>query len=168
MNVFVTVGMGRWPFDRLIAAVDQLCATHAVVAQIGTSRIRPGCVHDKFLSYPDFTARLRWADAVVTHAGNTVRLVQRTGRVPVAVARERSRGEMGNDHQVHFLRQEQRLGRVVGVWDVENLADTVADHAEAEARLLVDRPLAPPTSADRLIETMDAVCRGLIPSERTG
>ncbi|MEO5899292.1 MAG: hypothetical protein ABIR68_04065 [Ilumatobacteraceae bacterium] len=168
MNIFVTVGMGRWPFDRLVAAVDQLCPAHAVVAQIGTSRVRPGCPHDEFLSFPDFAARLRWADAVITHAGNTVRLVQRTGRVPIAVARERSRGEMGNDHQVHFLRQEQRLGRVVGLWDVERLAATVAGHAEAQARLLVERPLAPPTSADRLIETMDAVCRGLISSERAG
>jgi SAM-dependent methyltransferase len=64
----------------------------------------------------------------VTHAGNTVRLVQRLGKIPVAVARRSDLGEMANDHQVEYLKSEEREGRVTAVWEVDRLADAVRDH----------------------------------------
>src|SRR5215468_8253051 len=102
MNVLVTVGMGAWPFDRLIRAIIPLCAVHRVFVQTGTSRIAPPCPHAPFLPYADLIERIRAADVVITHAGNTVRLVQRAGKVPIAVARRASLGEMSNDHQVAY------------------------------------------------------------------
>ena len=30
LTVFVTVGMGPWPFDRLIGSLQRVCATHDV------------------------------------------------------------------------------------------------------------------------------------------
>jgi hypothetical protein len=39
-RVLVTVGMGPWPFDRLIEAITPLCAEHEVFAQTGTSSVR--------------------------------------------------------------------------------------------------------------------------------
>src|SRR5919197_2329443 len=97
--------MGRWPFDRLVGALAPLCAENQVFAQIGTATVLPPCEHARFLPYPELRARLAAADVVVTHAGNTVRLVQRAGKVPIAVARRAAIGEMGNDHQVAYLRQ---------------------------------------------------------------
>lgn len=162
LNIFVTVGMGRWPFDRLISAIEPLCEFHCVTAQIGTSRIRPSCRHDEFLSFEEFKAGIGSADVVITHAGNTVRLVQRCGLVPIAVAREQRRREMRNNHQVAFLRHEEQIGRVVGVWDTRELPDVVARHAETAAKMLVDRPLPPRPSPDQLIATMDALCGRLL------
>lgn len=161
-RLLVTVGMGPWPFDRLIEGVAPLCAAHEVFVQTGTSAVTPPCPHAPFLPLDDLQGRLAAADVVITHAGNTVRLVQRLGRVPVAVAREAARGEMGNDHQVEYLREEERSGRVVAVWDVTELPAVVAAHAERQHRLLAERPLPGPVDGERLAATMDALCARLV------
>jgi UDP-N-acetylglucosamine transferase subunit ALG13 len=161
-NVLVTVGMGRWPFDRLVAAVAPLCAEHRVMAQIGTATVLPPCPHARFLPYPELLDRITAADVVVTHAGNTVRLVQRAGKVPIVVARLAARGEMSNDHQVAYLRQEEATGPVVAVWDVADLGAAVRDHPAAQARLLAERPLPSPTDPERVAAILDATCAGLV------
>lgn len=161
-RVLVTVGMGPWPFDRLIAALAPLCAEHEVFAQTGTSGVVPPCPHAAFLPLDELQERLAAADVVLTHAGNTVRLVQRLGGVPVAVAREAARGEMGNDHQVEYLRAEERAGRVVAVWDVGDLAAAVARHREDARRLLAERPLPPAVSDERLVAVLDELCGRLV------
>jgi UDP-N-acetylglucosamine transferase subunit ALG13 len=161
-RILVTVGMGPWPFDRLVAGVAPLCDGHEVFVQTGTSAVRPPCPHAPFVAFDDLQDRLAAADVVVTHAGNTVRLVQRLGRVPIAVAREHARGEMGNDHQVEYLRAEQHAGRVVAVWDVAELPAAVAAHAAAQQRLLAERPLPPAVPRQRLVETLDSLCERLV------
>ncbi|MEU8338410.1 hypothetical protein [Micromonospora tulbaghiae] len=161
-RLLVTVGMGPWPFDRLIEGVAPLCAAHEVFVQTGTSAVTPPCPHAPFLPLDDLRRRLAEADVVITHAGNTVRLVQRLGRVPVAVAREAARGEMGNDHQVEYLREEERSGRVVAVWDVAELPAVVAAHPQRQHLLLAERPLPGPVDGERLAATMDALCARLV------
>ena len=49
LSVFVTVGMGRWPFDRLLHAVEPLCAAHEVFVQRGTSTVALPCPSVAFL-----------------------------------------------------------------------------------------------------------------------
>jgi UDP-N-acetylglucosamine transferase subunit ALG13 len=161
-RILVTVGMGPWPFDRLVAALAPLCAEHEVFAQTGTSAVVPPCPHAAFVPLDELRDRLAGADIVITHAGNTVRLVQRLGGVPVAVAREAARGEMGNDHQVEYLRAEERTGRVVAVWDVTGLPAAVARHPTAVPRLLAERPLPPAVSDDRLVAVLDELCGRLV------
>ncbi|MEU7797441.1 hypothetical protein AB0B11_28885 [Micromonospora tulbaghiae] len=161
-RLLVTVGMGPWPFDRLIEGVAPLCAAHEVFVQTGTSAVTPPCPHAPFLPLDDLRRRLAAADVVITHAGNTVRLVQRLGRVPVAVAREAARGEMGNDHQGEYLREEERSGRVVAVWDVAELPAVVAAHPQRQHLLLAERPLPGPVDGERLAATMDALCARLV------
>jgi SAM-dependent methyltransferase len=136
--------MGPWPFDRLIAACSALCADHEVFIQTGTSTLVPPCPHEPFIGYDETMRRLAEADVVITHAGNTVRLVERMGKVPIAVAREAARGEMRNDHQVEYLRAEEPRGRVIALWGpLSELARTVADHPATEEKLLAAmKPLA--------------------------
>lgn len=160
MDVVVTVGMGPWPFDRLLEAVVPLCSDHRVFAQTGASRLRPPCEHAPFVPYPEFLRRVEAADVVVTHAGNTVRLVQRMGRIPVAVARTSALGEMANDHQVEYLRDEQRDGRVVAVWDVDRLPEAVRAHPDVAARLAA-RPLLPPADPVAVADRLDELWRNL-------
>ena len=149
-SVVVTVGMGRWPFDRLVAAAAQLADEHEVFIQTGTSEVpTPGCEHRSSVAPEELRARMLEADVVITHAGNTVRWLQRRDRVPIAVAREEARGEMGNDHQVTYLRDEQARGRVLAVWDVRDLPDMVARHAELSAAV-ADRPVPAVTDPEAL------------------
>jgi UDP-N-acetylglucosamine transferase subunit ALG13 len=160
-RILVTVGMGPWPFDRLIRALSPLCAEHEVFAQTGTSAVRPSCPHQQFVPFSDLQERIAEADVIITHAGNTVRLVQRAGKVPIAVARRASLGEMGNDHQVAYLRLEERTGRVVAVWEPDDLQPAVAAHAARQAQLLRERPLAPAVTPDQVIHTLDSLCARL-------
>ena len=88
--------------------------------------------------------------------------MQRLGAVPIVVARERARGEMVNDHQVDYLRAEERAGRVIALWDVRGLVAAVAGHRGAAARLLAERPLPPPVSDDRLVAVLDDLCGRLV------
>ena len=129
--------MGPWPFDRLLAALGPVIARHDVFVQTGTSTVAVAAPNAPFLSWDETQRRLRAADVVVTHAGNTVRLVQRAGKVPIAVARESARGEMRNDHQVDYLAAERHSGRVVVLdGDLHELAERVDRHPEVEPQML--------------------------------
>jgi SAM-dependent methyltransferase/UDP-N-acetylglucosamine transferase subunit ALG13 len=146
-SVFVTVGMGPWRFDRLVSAVAPLTDGYDVFVQTGTSQLRPPCPHAHFLGFEETQRRLAEADVVVTHAGNTVRLVQRLGNVPVVVAREQRRGEMRNDHQVRFLKKEEQAGRVVALWgDRIDLVAGVREQARVSRGTAAPTP--PPAVAD--------------------
>jgi SAM-dependent methyltransferase/UDP-N-acetylglucosamine transferase subunit ALG13 len=155
MNVLVTVGMSRWPFDRLIRAITPLCAEHRVFAQIGTSKVVPPCENAPFIPYAELIERIHAADVVITHAGNTIRLVQRVSKVPIAVARTAVAREMSNDHQVEYLNHEDREGRVVAIWDINLLPQAVAGHAVVEARLMTERNLSEPAAAADITTMLD-------------
>lgn len=155
-RVLVTVGMGRWPFDRLIGSLGPVCERHHVFAQIGTATVTPPCEHERFVPPGELARRIDEADVVVTHAGNTVRLVQRRGRVPIAVARDPRFGEMGNDHQVRSLARRHQRGPVV-VGDLDRLAEQIAGHAAAERELLAEVPVPPAATPGTIGRRLDRV-----------
>ena len=157
MDIFVTVGMSRWPFDRLLSALHPLLERHKVFAQTGCSEVRLACRTAAYLSYGETIEFIRNSDVVITHAGNTVRIIQRMGKVPIAMAREKRHGEMSNDHQVEFLRSEQKEGLVVSVWDGRLLPEIVAAHGETEKRLLRTRALPQIVPEGRIVEIMEAL-----------
>jgi SAM-dependent methyltransferase/UDP-N-acetylglucosamine transferase subunit ALG13 len=158
LQVFVTVGMGPWPFDRLLEALPEVCAHHDVFVQTGTSELVPPCPHAPFLGYEETQRRIARADVVITHGGNTVRLVQRSGRIPIAVAREAARGEMRNDHQVAYLRREVAAGRVVALdGDLDGLASAVSTHPEQEQSLLDSGAGLPTVDGAQVADLLDVV-----------
>lgn len=156
MEVLVTVGMSRFPFDRLIEAVAPLTAEHDVFAQVGPARPPPGLPHARFLPFHELQARIGAADVLITHAGNTVRLAQRRGKIPIAVARRASLGEMANDHQVDYLRAEERTGGVVALWNLAELPDAVRAHPRIEPNLLAARPVPPPADGASAAGLLDS------------
>ncbi len=160
-RLFVTVGMSDWPFDRLLTAVAGLATEHEVFVQSGCSRMPLACPSTTFLTPAELEHRIRTCDVVITHAGNTVRLAQRWGRVPIAVARVAARGEAANDHQIDFLRQEEISTPVIAVWDLAELADAVARHPRRAAEL-VRRPVPQPVAPEQLSAAMNELCRRLV------
>ncbi|MFV0524754.1 MAG: methyltransferase domain-containing protein [Acidimicrobiales bacterium] len=140
-RVFATVGMGPWPFDRLVDALEAVSADHDVFAQIGTTTRTPTYPHRRFIDPSEFDRRLAEADVVITHAGNTVRVVQRTGRVPITIAREAARGEMANDHQVRFVEHERSRSPIIVLdGDLSGLGAAV-DGFDALAGTVGQRPV---------------------------
>ncbi len=159
MRVLVTVGMSRWPFDRLIAAAERLPPEHELFGQIGQASLTPRFEHRRFVPFDELQARIAAADVVVTHAGNTVRLAQRAGKVPIAVARQAALGEMANDHQVEFLRSEEQRGRVIAVWDLERLPEVLARQPWLEAEMLSVRAGPPPVDRQTATWLLEAAVR---------
>jgi UDP-N-acetylglucosamine transferase subunit ALG13 len=157
MKILVTVGMSEWPFDRLLSGVIPLCAEHEVFAQTGVSKIEPPCEFRPFIPFDALQDRLIAADLVITHAGNTVRLVQRLGKLPIACAREARFGEMANDHQVPYLRREEAMGRVVAAWDPSTISDLLRKRSGS---WMLDKavPAAAPAKAAQILTE---VWRGL-------
>ena len=150
--------MGPWPFDRLLTALADVCAEHDVFVQTGVSTIAPPCPHAPFLGFEETQRRIARADVVITHGGNTVRLVQRSGRIPIAVAREAARDEMRNDHQVAYLLSEVAEGRVVALdGDLRGLAEAVSRHPEHERALLRSGSPPPPGRRPGVGDLLDVV-----------
>ncbi|HEX7873852.1 MAG TPA: hypothetical protein VF475_13135 [Sphingobium sp.] len=140
LNIVVTVGMGPWPFDRLMHGVAPLCDAHDIFVQSGTSTIVLACEVRDFVPFDELQRRMHAADIIITHAGNSVRLAQRMDKLPLAMAREKRFGEMGNDHQVAYLRHEEALGRVAAAWTPEAVSALVANRAEWGLPDSVERP----------------------------
>jgi UDP-N-acetylglucosamine transferase subunit ALG13 len=162
-EVLVTVGMGRFPFDRLVRAVEPLCQRWRVVAQTGCSRLRLPCEQHRFLPADALLALLDEVPVIITHGGNTVRLVQTRGKVPVAVPRRATFGEMADDHQVAYLERERAIGRVIVVEpETAALIDAVARHPERAATLVATRPLPAAVDGASLADRLDAIVGPLV------
>jgi UDP-N-acetylglucosamine transferase subunit ALG13 len=158
MNIFVTVGMSLWPFDRLLEAVRPLCGSHSVIVQVGPSKVKLPCHTVSFLPFQDFLNEVERAEIVITHAGNTVRVVQRKGKVPIAMARRAAEGEMPNDHQVRYLQWEQQHGRVVALWDPKDLSKLVEVHLENQVHIMATRALPERVPGPALAGLLNELC----------
>lgn len=155
LNVFVTVGTSRWPFERLLAAAEDLSAHHDVFVQSGAGHRPMRCPASAYLSEDEYGARLDDADVVVCHAGNVVRRVQRLGKAPIVVAREPGRGEVSNDHQIRFVEAETGVTPFVpSTGELDDLARQLAGHHDAEADLLARLAVPAPTSTEMARERL--------------
>ncbi|MFN3685264.1 glycosyltransferase [Salinarimonas sp.] len=124
--IFVTVGT-QLPFDRLIAAMDQVAARldEPVVAQIGPSRyVLTNMQTVDRLTVAEFRGMFADARAVVSHAGIGTLLTGMALKKPLLMmARDAARGEHRNDHQKATL---AALDGRAGVYRVENADDILA------------------------------------------
>jgi beta-1,4-N-acetylglucosaminyltransferase len=143
--ILVTVGVSNLPFDRLVAAVDDLTAEgETVVAQYGAARVRPR--HAVCFDYLPFVELEEWvskARVVVCHAGiGSVAMCLSTGRHPVVVPRVKRLGESVDEHQLTFGRRLGELGLATVVEDVSELAGVVRSVPESQPRTGLSPQLA--------------------------
>jgi beta-1,4-N-acetylglucosaminyltransferase len=134
--ILVTVGTAE-PFDRLLAAVQRLPMHEPIVAQCGSSAVRPADA--RCLDYVPFETLLelmRTARAVVTHAGvGSVLTAFSAGKRPIVVPRLASLGEVIDDHQLVFARRLSQAGLVTLADDETTLTEAlVARHAPVRQR----------------------------------
>lgn len=130
--IFVTVGMGPAPFDRLLRAVDRLPRDEEIVVQYGTSDVRPeGATCVSYLDYEAFVDHVRRARVVVASAGvGATMTALANGKKPVIVPRRSQYGEWLEDHQYEFAKRVADSGYVVVVEDPEELPDVVRSDME--------------------------------------
>ncbi|MCU0839449.1 MAG: hypothetical protein MUE49_12125 [Rhodospirillales bacterium] len=148
--IFVTIGQ-MLPFDRLIRAVDDWAGATGrgdLLAQIGNGDYEPRHMRwVRKLAPAAFTAQVRAAEAVVTHAGmGTILTALDVGRPLVLLPRRAALREATNDHQLATARHFAADGRIAVAFDEGELPailDRLGELKPAENR--------PPPEAERLI-----------------
>lgn len=152
--IFLTVG-NRYPFDRLVRAVDALIADGVVaapvIAQIGEGSYEPA--HMEWARYFDgdtYDGHVRSARALVGHAGSgTIATALALMKPLLVMPRLVQHKEHVNDHQVDTARTFASLGSVLAAYSdddlrtlLPSLEQFVPHRREPDVRGLVDRVAA--------------------------
>ena len=143
--ILFTVGLSNLPFDRLVAAVDDLATEgEPVVAQCGAARVRPQrAVCFDYLPFVELEELVSKARVVVCHAGiGSVAMCLSTGMHPVVVPRVKRLGESVDEHQLTFGRRLGELGLATVVEDVSELGRAVRTVPESQPRTGLSPQLA--------------------------
>ncbi len=127
--IFLTVGT-QLPFDRLVAAVDEIAATlsEPVVAQIGVTQYQPKHLDwHASLSPQQFDGFLSQARLLIAHAGTGTVLAAKRHTKPIIVfPRQSSLGEHRNDHQLATCKHLENTPGVYIAYEPQDLARLIA------------------------------------------
>jgi len=115
-------------FDRLLKKMDGIARNleEEVVMQIGHTSFRP-----QNAQWFDFTTEAgikEWckkARVVVTQPAMSILDAQEQGTPVVVVPRLKRYDEVIDDHQLDFARELEKKGKVVAVYDVDNLEEAL-------------------------------------------
>jgi len=142
--IFVTVGTTRFPFDRLLRAIEELGDDEEIVAQYGSSRVRPQnatCI--AVMSYQDIVAHMQRARVVLSHAGvGSILTAALVGKRPLVVPRRAALAEAVDDHQLEIANALHERGSVVHVRDLASLRSTLSTSSCLMDPLAGSTPLA--------------------------
>lgn len=163
--IFVSVGTERFPFDRLVRAVDYLASQldgEPCFVQLGHSSYRPtACRWTRFLPYPDLVEQIDRARIVISHAGvGSILLCTRLRKVPIVVPRFKRFGEHVDDHQVELARRMDQLGYALLAEQPEALRSLILEYEERQAKLRRETSPQPAlaTVLSEYLNTMDSRC----------
>lgn len=136
--IFVTVGSQKFPFERLVKAVDELVEKGAirdeVFIQIGVCPYEPRfCRWERFLDRDDFEKYISECDLLITHAGEGAIMsgLLRDKKV-IAVPRYAKLGEHVSDHQFEIARSLEKAGNIVNVEAIEELEGAIKNIRKVE------------------------------------
>ncbi|GIU94464.1 MAG: beta-1,4-galactosyltransferase [Gaiellaceae bacterium] len=142
--IFVTVGTTHFAFDRLLKAVEELDTDEEIVAQCGSSTVRPRnatCV--ELMDYGEVAAHMERARIVVSHAGvGSILTATLAGKRPLVVARRARLGEAVDDHQLELADALHELGSVTHVRSLDELAESVRHSDTTAFTLAADTSLS--------------------------
>ena len=127
--IFVTLGSQKFPFNRLLQAVDNLIEQgviqEEVFAQTGYSEYQP--VHFPFQAFLDretFAEKEASCDILITHGGEGAIIgAVKQGKKVIAVPRLARYGEHVDDHQIQLIGQFKEQNLICGLNDCSELAD---------------------------------------------
>ena len=142
--IFVTVGMHTKGFDRLLKRMDEIAGTlnEEVVMQIGHTSFRP-----QKAKWFDFTTEAgirEWcqkARVVVTQPAMSILDAQEQNKPVIVVPRLKKYDEVIDDHQLAFARHLEKEGKVIAVYDVDELEETLMNMDSKPVNLVRDKRL---------------------------
>lgn len=154
--IFVTVGLHTQEFERLIKKMDEIAGKidEKVIMQIGHTKYKPkNAEYFDFESYEKIQALNREARVVVCHAGaGSIMSVLEQGTLVIAVPRLKKHGEHIDDHQLDLVRTLAEEGKILAVYDVDDLEKALEDVNENPIKIKKDK---------RLVNFLNGYIRGL-------
>ena len=130
--IFVSVGTQKFPFNRLLALLDELVAgghiEDKVFAQIGLSYYKPQ--HYEYVDYlktEEFDAYMQQCELVITHSGvATIVAALKQEKPVIVVPRLAKYGEHVDDHQVEIADTFSEQNYILKYQDGEDLSAMIA------------------------------------------
>lgn len=133
--IFVTVGTHEQPFNRIVQYIDNLKRDgkihDEVFIQTGYSTYEPKyCKWSKLIPYSEMEKNVADVRIVITHGGPASFIMAlQVGKIPIVVPRQLDFNEHVNNHQVEFsMKIAERLGSIIPVVDIEELAETIENY----------------------------------------
>lgn len=138
--IFVTVGLHKQGFDRLVKWADEIAGrtNENVFVQLGHTKYLPKYAKFfQFKAYQEIKELFRTANIVVTHGGvGSIMTALIYGKPVVAVPRLRRYGEAANDHQIDILNIFSKLGLVIEASSIGELEEAIRAINEGTAKLI--------------------------------
>jgi beta-1,4-N-acetylglucosaminyltransferase len=129
MTTFVSIGNGTQGFERLLNEVKRIAEQlpQPVVVQHGRTPFSSHTIeHFAFCDEATFLTRLGECSVFITHGGGgSVFSAIKSGKKPVVIPRRKCENEIIDDHQIAFTKELARLGKIIPVYDVADLARAV-------------------------------------------
>lgn len=143
--IFVTVGMHPTGFERLVKEMDRIAGRidEEVIMQIAGTKYAPqNAKHFSFAAEEELNILCREARIVVAHGGvGTVLNALQERATVVVVPRLKKYGEVIDDHQLVFVQELEKQGKITAVYDVEKLEGVLIEVNLKQSELAKDKSL---------------------------
>lgn len=166
--IFVTVGTDEHPFTRLLNEIERLVKRkfieEEVIIQCGHTPFSSEVIKDIFpmLPFDRFLDYIKQARIVVTHGGpGSIMLALSCGKIPIVVPRRKNLGEHIDDHQLIFTEFLKGKGRIIAVYDIDKLGETILDYEKRMQKLGEIRIKNPFERAGMFAEKLEEIIKEL-------
>lgn len=126
--ILVLVGTNRYSFSRLVKAIDRYAKDtgEEIFIQLGhTDYIPEKAAYERFLDRAHIEEKIGQADVIVTQGGfGSIADCLIAGKRIVAVPRKPELNE-APDRQEELVRELEKLGCVIAVYDIEDLPSAI-------------------------------------------
>lgn len=123
--IVALVGTCPYGFERMLQPLDEAARKRGwdVFMQTGFTAWKPGhSRYEAFVPRQELVRMLKNAEVVVTHGGyGSIRDSLTLGRPVIAVPRRGDLGEHQDSHQEEIVRELERMGLLIGVYDTREL-----------------------------------------------
>ena len=125
--ILVTVGMTKFPFNRLLDFANKIAERYQdkkIVVQSGRGKLysKKNLDVKSYLAYDELVSLISKAEVVISHGGPaTIYLCLKHGKKPLVMPRRKKFGEQVNDHQVYFTNFFEKKGLVKEIKSSDSL-----------------------------------------------
>lgn len=140
----ILVTVSTFGFERLVTKMDQIAGRidEEVIMQIGRTEYTPrNAKYFQFTTAEELRKLCQKARVVVTHGAMTIIDALEQGTPVVVVPRLKRYNEVIDDHQLGFVRELEKEGKVIAVYDVEEIEEALKKADLKPPELAKDRRL---------------------------